>query len=801
MSSGGGKGGKKVQVTEYFGSIFFGVCWGPVTAIRSVYIGEKLLIGTKITEAAQLNLDVENLHGGAKREGGARGALWVLMGTAKQFLPKILAAKMYRGGGSASEIENNPAMDGVEQTVPAYRDLCCLGMTEFAQMDANFRQAGPSDLNFSEGATIKNPEYGGFINSFDSSDISEGFSLGHNNPYLKSVWVEVTHIHGLNWYPETAYIFRDKADHDAVVAGADPSTRLGKPDVNPIHAIRTLMTNRAYAAGAPVWTLDDYSARIAADICFSERLGISFGWYEQMETEAMIQMICDHIQAMVFAHPRSGKIIIKMMRPDYVVGDLDILDASNCTISEISSRDATEVVNEVVVNWTNPETGEKETSVAQDPAAIADTGDIISETHDYHAFCRIDLADRAAYRDVLAKTSPVRVFKASVAGRQRIWLPGEMVRVNFPDEGLFQVPCRIGKVEMPPSRGSDAILHLTEDVFGVDHAMMADRTLYMRVRQPWEIKPLAALRGVSAPYYALKAQNLDATEGAEYALIMAAAAEPGTYEAEVYTSKPQPNGDSRWANTSDVVLSRKGFLAGNLEMQDTFIPSMNLLSPGQPIVPGQAILLTSDDREDELCVISSINSTGVQVRRGILDTIPRSWPAGTEAWVLPMGGSLVDGLERFAGETYSYGARPVTFSGTGSSKKEIKEDVHLALRSSRPYRPANVRINNTLWAGMGETAFVVNQSSVNVSWSTRNRLTEDAVILGWTESSVPPEEGQMTHVRLKNSSGAQVTLKQLATESSTTLDLPAKGSYTVEVYSDREGLQSFQKTVMKIRWT
>jgi len=97
---------------------------------------------------------------------------------------------------------------------------------------------------------------------------------------------------------------------------------------------------------------------------------------------------------------------------------------------------------------------------------------------------------------------------------------------------------------------------------------------------------------------------------------------------------------------------------------------------------------------------------------------------------------------------------------------------------------------------------------VVVTWSNRNRLTEDTVVLPWTGAAVTPETGQTTTVVVKNAtSGAVITTIDGLTGGTYNLLKTAFGSAEVgivRVTSKRDGYESLQGHELLVRvlpWT
>jgi hypothetical protein len=134
----------------------------------------------------------------------------------------------------------------------------------------------------------------------------------------------------------------------------------------------------------------------------------------------------------------------------------------------------------------------------------------------------------------------------------------------------------------------------------------------------------------------------------------------------------------------------------------------------------------------------------VTLLRGILDTVPRAWPALTPVWFLNADQLWHDPTERAAGETASYKIRPRTSLGTLRRADAPVIEFTVGERPHLPSRPADVKVNGIGWGTVDSTA----TDPVTVTVAERNRLTEDSQMLGWTDATVTPETGQTWKVEL-----------------------------------------------------
>jgi hypothetical protein len=140
---GGKSGGSgKMEVTDYYMSVHLGICLGPIDALTGIYIGEKTAWEGEATSEQTITLNIPDLFGGKKKEGGVSGAVHFMQGRP--------------GGSGVSMLANLAARLGLTS------DTC--------------------------------PAYAGLANIFfvgSVSNASGGFLWGSNSPYLKTVWARV----------------------------------------------------------------------------------------------------------------------------------------------------------------------------------------------------------------------------------------------------------------------------------------------------------------------------------------------------------------------------------------------------------------------------------------------------------------------------------------------------------------------------------------------------------------------------------------------------------------------------------
>ena len=169
----------KQRVTEYYMSVHFGICQGPVDNLNRIRINEKTAWTGYQTQNSSFIIENKELFGGVKKEGGVAGRVHWRKGDYTQTMPEKLAGKL---GLTASN-------------APGYRGLAHAFFTDF--------DAAPDSGDAVLGI---NGVLGIVLSTFvPSSSGMPGFYWSANQPYVPPVDFQVTRIAD-DWFPETATI-------------------------------------------------------------------------------------------------------------------------------------------------------------------------------------------------------------------------------------------------------------------------------------------------------------------------------------------------------------------------------------------------------------------------------------------------------------------------------------------------------------------------------------------------------------------------------------------------------------------
>jgi hypothetical protein len=215
---------------------------------------------------------------------------------------------------------------------------------------------------------------------------------------------------------------------------------------------------------------------------------------------------------------------------------------------------------------------------------------------------------------------------------------------------------------------------------------------------------------------------------------------------------------------------------------------------GGYLQPGDILMLGDNDATGELVALTSFSNfyQGWFVSRGVYDTVPRYWPAGTRLWKYPDSMNYVLSHEH-GPEMLELRALPRTRMGRLPMFRAPRTRFMTYDRSIRPHRPADVKINNFRFINI---MLAEPYPDIVVTWARRNRLLEDSRFPpAWDDDDITPEPGQTTHIVLTSISGEVVAVYTNISGNVFTIpmaDALSARAFYVNVYAKRDGILSFQ---------
>lgn len=434
-----------------------------MTAQRDEYIYEPELFG-----------------GDLEGSGGAQGLFSWLPGKRNQVLPGFIRSRLAK------------KLELPQDQVPAYRGLASIFFSGARK---------PRISRDTNGIAI-----GGKVSGIINPSLNKGFTWGTNDPRMPKASVRVMrrpvaeHLRKFaEWFlnPYNVGIYPGTQNEVLVIqtprspARKKPNGKDGEklpqgggfPSANPAAVIYELVSSGAYDVSATEDAIDKESFLVCARRLSFERMGVSFAWIDQETVAEIVAEVCRHVGAAVFIHPETGLYTMRLLRPE---ADFDQIQHRNgeqiprpwMTRYTISPDTATldgdfkrktwpDVTNSLTVKYTNDETSQEASITVMNQAAIAAAGGRVNDsTFNGFMFRSETVAQKAAERELGNASRPL--MGASWVLNSSAWklAPYDVIRVNWPSEGLEDVRFRVIEVDYGTPKDRSVRIEAVEDVFG-----------------------------------------------------------------------------------------------------------------------------------------------------------------------------------------------------------------------------------------------------------------------------------------------------------------------------------------------
>lgn len=627
---------------------------------------------------------------------------------------------------------------------------------------------------------------------FHGRSAGQGFMWQQNNPYQPTPFVKVFRAP------------KGLSQGTAVITGPN-----GSRDANGSHIIFECLTNTNWGMGAPTTAIDVPTFEAAATTLFNEQFGLSLMWKQPTTIEAFISEVLDHIQGTLFVNPRTGLYTLKLIRDDYDINNLRTLTPDDTQLINFQRKLFGETINEIVVTWTNPESEEEETITFQDLGNIAAQGGVVSESRNYYGIRNRELATQVGARDLRSAAAPL--ISAEIETNREGWnlVPGDVVRLTWPDYGVVSVIMRVGKVDYGRPGDMRVRVSLVEDIFSLQNAEFdpAPETEWIDPAQ--EPRPMTHVQPITPPLPLIAAQgveDIDSLIPQTFPAILAAQDDEDTIDFNLVVPRVIATGETVREAFSSYRQTPRTLLSVPLaEEVESTIPEPGGVQGGVNILQvGSLVRLgPDDDTLAEFALVTATDGVTYTLARGIYDTVPRAWPAGTPIWFIDNRFNAIDPIERVIGESVEYQILPRTSLGILDVAEAPTFTYAGTDRPYLPFRPANVTINGSAF-GPVTVNVGAGQEDVAITWATRNRFLEDAVARRWTDASVTPEADQITVVEFRSASGVTLDRFEFEADTSTLInfeDIEAALVQEVAIFSERDGDRSLQSIARPLVFT
>lgn len=587
------------------------------------------------------------------------------------------------------------------------------------------------------------------------------------------------------WYPEKALILMEDGRVKAM---------------NGAHIIYECCTNPQWGRGLPAYKLDENSFIYAANKLCSEGFGLCIAWYRKEDIDTFIQKICDLIGAVLYTDRETGLIVLRLVRDDYDASEIPLFTPTSglLDITEDDSGSTDSSFNEVIGTGRSPIDNKDFQVRAQNLASFQAQQSVSSLDQDYRGIPTKELLSRIVLRDLRANS--VGLKKYTVVLDRRGWriAPGMPFRVSDPKRGVSNIVLRAGEIDDGNMLDGRITIKTVQDVFGLP------TTSYVVPTEPgWTPPPTTAIPALEQRLVESSYRDIYRAQGAADA---EAAPEDATF---VGTMAIAPNSTSyqydlatKAEGEPDYEVQATGSFTGNAKLADditatqTEVEITDLQSFGADNV-GEALYIG-----DELVRLDALNEGTLiaTITRGVGDTIPQPHSANARLWTVD-DDLVSDNRQYTEGETVY--AKVLTRISSDVLAIEDAPEMSLELvgRQGRPYPPTDVKVGgDSIFSLIGEYA------EPEITWASRNRITQADQLVGYFEPTVAGEAGQTYNIRIYSIDDPDTPIREVTgiTDLTWTYDATMQAEddpptvVRIELESERDGLVSWQNNSFQV---
>lgn len=601
------------------------------------------------------------------------------------------------------------------------------------------------------------------------------------NPYIKPWSVYASRING-GFYPAKSAIGEN---------------------MNPAHIVYEVLTGYEFGIGMAPGDIDLASFTAVADTLYAEGMGLSLFWEGEQSAEDFVNYVLEHVDAVPYIDPASGKLAIALARDDYVLASLPILDASNILrVDRFAQPLPGELTSEVQVKFEDQATGNAGSVSVQDIAVLEMQGGAsVPVVRDYRGIPDDATASKVALRELRTLATPLA--RAEIVANRQAWdlRIGSVFRLQWPPLGIVDMAMRVVSLDYGTLTSGRITIEAVQDVFkaaatviGTPPASGWTSPVSAPAASPQRLAMEAPYWVVAREVYGDNATllaDVDPLSG----LLLATGDRPSgdAYDYRVYSR----TGSAAYTDRGSGAFSPTAILDVAVGRTDTVFA----------IRDGVDLDFVEPDTwahvDGELVKVVSVTATTFTVKRGVLDTVPAPHAANA---VIHFADDFkgVDLTEWSSGQVVN--AKMLTRTGLGTLLEASApvDSVTMAQRFIRPYAPGNVLVN-----GVAYPASVT--GDLTIDWAHRDRTLQTAYLVEQGEASIGPEVGTTYTVRIYNAQSGGTLIRTYSAIAGTSQVYTAAQATTdnggtkpanirIEVESVRDGYVSWQVHRVPAAW-
>ncbi|MGA4453473.1 phage tail protein [Pseudomonas fortuita] len=492
-------------------------------------------------------------------------------------------------------------------------------------------------------------------------------------------------------------------------------------DANPAYVIYEFLTDQRFGASVSKSLVDVATFESVAQVLFNESYGVSGVVDSSKAASEIVDDLLKILNGNLVTDAATGMLKLKIVREDYDIATLPVVDASNIkSLSNFNRGSLDTAVNEVKVKYLSIADGFTErTATAQNLGLRIHKGDSDGVSYDTPSVSTAALAAKIAQREMRPLSVPLATC---VVECNRSMFSAEMcdvVLLSWPPLKVEKMVMRVMGVDLGSLEDSTIKLSLTQDVFGVTSTVYSDGSDKVWVKPTFEPSNPPALEILEAP--AIFASSAGLTRS-----LLVLAEQPSA--GQQYKLLTRQDGEG-WADHGDAAftpvfelsdvmpagawtMADGPIIRGNVDELDTYSVGENRQGLGIMWIDGEWLSYES--------AIQLTNTTCQlkNIRRGLFGTIPIEHLAGQKIWAVSEGHGITNG--QFAAGSTVYIKTLVQTQTRRQTVEEAGEQVHVVQGTNdQPFPPGYLCVNGSEGGEISGPAIL--------TWRARNGVSQEVV--------------------------------------------------------------------------
>ncbi len=515
---------------------------------------------------------------------------------------------------------------------------------------------------------------------------------------------------------------------------------------NPIECLYEVLVDTLYGAGINEAHINGNvsggSFLEAAYDIWSEGLAFAYTWTTAGPVEEMVAEILRYIEAAIWVDPATGLINIILIREisEFNLGFLPTLTSTDFKKLESFTRGSwAETKNEVRVNFTdhNTEDYKQNTAVWRSPANYQIQGANEPAEITFNGCPSMHLASKLAAREGRVVSTPLVRFKGTIDRQVWDWYPGKAFFFDYPEQDISQMLIRVLTMELGNNLDGTIVINCVQDVFHLS-SVVATPDSDTVWTDPLDHDPEDAPYGAigEMPYF-LQRDDIPRVFGVASRPDEFHVGYDGALNDEIETigNDFTPTGilTAELSQLADGGYNTTGFI-----VQD--VTDADLITEGTAAeIAAQAMSLAiigDPENEHEWIAFESFtdNEDGTvtpdNIWRGLLDTPPLPWPAGSRVWFWQAAQSVF-GIPLPTSGTAKFEAMTRTFRGQLSASEATNYTKSIEERALAPLPPYYVTLGGSYTNEFQDTG------DIELAWREHSRLAMTQIIKQATATTSP----------------------------------------------------------------